>query len=113
SEALLGALKSKHRGVRLWAVQRLSAQHDRAVVDALIEMLGDADGAVRGHAGACLRAILDKRAVPALAQRVTDSAYSGAWAKDQVKEALNAAAQSQNHNVKKWANAQMEAIKDK
>jgi HEAT repeat protein len=123
--ALVGAAESKNRAVRLWAVQRLHTQWDKATVEALSKVLNDMDGELRGYAADSLGKLGDKSAAPALIKRVADDNANVSWEKDaaiaalkklapdKIEEALQAAKKSSNTKVVNWATAQLAALPKK
>jgi len=68
---LVAQLGSTERGVRLRALQELTARRERAAVDAVIHVLGhDPDPDVREAAGYCLYKLGDARGIEPLRQAV-------------------------------------------
>ena len=125
TEALLGALKSDNRDVRLWAATQLAGQRDKAVVEALIEALANKDGDLRRNAADSLGKIGDVSAVAELVKRVADDKAEAGGEKDaaltalrtldldKVTEALLGALQSDNRAVRLWAAQRLSTQKDK
>jgi HEAT repeat protein len=73
--ALLSALRSPTRDVRLWAADELGKHKDKAAVKDLCAGLKDADSLVRRHAADALAAIGDPSAADALVGRITDDVW--------------------------------------
>jgi HEAT repeat protein len=104
-------------------------------VQALVDALGDKDGAVRRSAAEALGKLGDKAAVPALINRVADDVWIGsvfdhasdphaggkgaalealkALDKERVPEALKAALKSQTVGVRMWAARELGGVKEK
>jgi HEAT repeat protein len=118
--ALLDGLRSSDGDVRAWAAKRLGAQKDKRVVEALTAALGDADGGVRAAAAEGLGRLGDPAAVPALVRRVADDGWGDhnssqdpgkdaalealrRLAPEKAAEALTAALQAKNADVRDWA----------